>query len=627
MNDDPKKTTSIPMSDIKRAYGEAVEAADAVAEPTVIGEDGKVVDKKMFDINNLKGQTIRFLPPIAGRETLRHRLGVMDKVMERTKEVAEANQMLVEVGFLEEQCDAIRKAICKKQEKKIEAYKRQFTALSIHSGKDAWPFRIEEAWLTICNLFTKPNPLEPQEYFVFHEGDSIYMKKATEARKEAMQKACADMADLLDIPEAKTVTCVKPSPESQQFRVMHGVSEGIHPVMKKEYMRTVKLMQEPLPASLEYMEKLRGGEIRERNLYAVGDYVEILNGEHKGEHGQIAAIDDGKTWPAFGPKRFAINLCNYMMKSVTCHECQVTKLPVATEFQRYDRVILRHGSSKGQEGTVVSVGKKKDDWVFVMLDNQAAHEEPCGFDAFKLAITNRPNMPKLNDEVTYFADGMEYKDRKGKITKEFLGGDILVEFTDGPGHARVVMGDITRLMTWKGKDDGVIERKSHTGFPVFDEFLKNKPEAAGSMYDILAEPVVKWHDVKFGELTNLPPGVQPIVMPEHYPANSPTKVVPAEALKTKIPLEKGLNIIDGKHVEPTQADIAQMVGRADRSKSPTVIIDYCEGYKGKDVEVLGEVTIDTRGIAAIEQIADATDECKCPNLFLQGHLPGCKHKK
>lgn len=514
MND---KTVQIPASSVKRAYIEAIEATHV--EPTII-ENGKVVEepKDANDPNYWKPGSF-ILPPMSGRPS------VMESMINRSKETTQAFNMLKDAGFTDDQVDHIRKAVCKKT-KAAADYWWQYKTLFAAKFPNEMPIRAEENWQIICNLFDKPNPLEPKEYFTFYESESdrLYMMRATDRLKK-MMKLNAEIADDLNIPTAVKVKTVKP--DQPVMRKMYGVAEGIEPTFQKHYRRT------RFPAE-------------ESARWKIGDHVEFNSGDHKGKAGQIVAIDDGKTWPAFGPKKFSVRL-HESGQSVTCHECQVTHLSETIHFRRYDRVKLRHGSSKGREGTVTRVNDSPDGWVFVMLDGQT-DKQPAGFDAWKLEMTRiSTNMPRGGEEVIYFGEGQVYNQRRGIIGAEYDNGDVLVRFTEhNPDHggfvdARVTLGDIPRLLSWADKEP--------------------------SKYDVLG------------------------------------------TINTKDPLYKKVGV--------------------DAQRVMTVTSGYVEGCSEKQVERLGEVTIDTRGIEALDRINSMGGNtevivglCVCDLNALMMH--GCK---
>lgn len=686
MND--PKTVRIPASEIKRAYHEAIDEASDDTQPVIVNE-GKTEatapetkdngEPTFFKVKDLKDQKITILPPILGREKLKAYLtdpstgSMMEKVLGRTKEISEGVKTLIAVGFLEEQVDYIRKAICKKDPAKMEAYKQQFKALFATKYKQVQNQAAvaDQQWVGICDLFTKDNPLgslEPKEHFMFHENGQVHMVEATEARKK-MMALNQEVADELHIPAPKKITCIKPN--DPPMKMMFGVSQGIEPTFQKHYRRSVQ-----------------------NSCFKVGDFVQILHGEHTSRVGQVLQVDDPNALAlkyVAGKERLSLKLQigTGPETDVTCHACQVTKLAEASDFRRYDRVKLRFGSSAGKTGTVTRVNKcgyraDEQPWVFVMLDDQK-DSYPCGFDAWKLDCISISNMPglKLNSEVTYFADGPEYKSRKGKITQENDNGSVSVTFTDGQGSSGclVCLGDIPRLLDWVGKDRADIFNNlaKNTGFTKIDEFYQSKPmdsmfwgktmaeqEDRKNFYSsdlketrnmvckrineaiesgvfnqiitiskidyefIVAElkyaPFLERHTARYQGVYKVILEPIPTKTPEHYPQGSEQRVL----------LVNGLS--------PTASAELETVIR----KGETTI---CAGFTGKEVERPGAVTVDTRGIdpkngktveivgrcicelkalmtvgckcgQPVQAVASVPPECTCPLSSLM--TAGCK---
>jgi hypothetical protein len=231
---DKNKTKTIPVSEVNRVYVEAVEANQI--EPTIIDE-GKVVKPADPFYWNPGMQSKMFIMPPMRTDPGKEPLSIIDFVMNRTKETTQAFNMLKEAGFLESQVDDIRKAVCKKT-KAAATYWWQYKTLFAAKFPDAMPIRAEENWQTICNLFDKPNPLEPKEYFYFYESENnrTLSMRATERFKKLMQMN-SEIAHDLNIPAAVKVETVKP--DQPVMRKMYGVSEGIEPTFQKFYKRSV----------------------------------------------------------------------------------------------------------------------------------------------------------------------------------------------------------------------------------------------------------------------------------------------------------------------------------------------------------------------------------------------------
>jgi hypothetical protein len=582
MND--KKTDVVSQEDLQRSFREAVNNLPIMS-----------TNKEYKILESLKDMKISILPPLKEGIGTHHKLYGKTQIqatLQHMDRIKQANDILMGVGFLEEQVDAIRKAIAKELPDKVAKYKQQFVALYNHNV-GGFPIPCEEQWHKVCELFGEPNPLgQPKEYFHFYDEGSFYMTEATEARKKKILEEIGRIADLVDFPTPVTVKTVKPTLYPPPMGVMHSVSEGIHPVKQEFYLRTM-----PNPATLEYMDMLRSGKIEEKNTYNVGDMVEVLEGEHKGKAGQIVQfMTNGPTSIAWRVRLFSIKLAFWDGNDVTCQECQVTKLPTAKDFQKNDRVRVRFGANAGREGKVVNVAAcgfmGSQPVVFVLFNKE---ESPTGFEPFKLGIMERPERtaskydilaePVIQGQNLPNHDTMLEKQDWNNLTPRKLNGVEIMQ-------REMAIGNYDRVVTVSREHFEQIQRSSiyaplvqrfsvrHLGAPTFH---------------------TEFHPLKSMKTV------------ENYPADSTQRVMTLRDDLPKIPLEKVFEIIEGTP--------EQTVGRANRADQQTIIVDMI-GYGEKEIVRPGPVTVDTRGFDPKGSTVEILGKCICDMKVLM--TAGCK---